>query len=223
MRKKTYTLLILFVLICIPLTRGLFMPVCFAREPNHVIVLDPGHGGIDGGTQAGTILEKHIVFDIAKLVEHQLKKDHIKVCMTRQSDTDVSSLYQSNISSRHRRDLANRVRFFHETDPNFVISIHVNHSESSTASGGNVFYQRSNPFGVMFAPILQHFLNEQYHNRNRIGSGPYYILRASNVPVFLLEIGYISNPSDRSKLIDPKWQMQFARSLAKTIELGLAL
>jgi N-acetylmuramoyl-L-alanine amidase len=197
------------------------LPHAHAQQP--VVVLDPGHGGIDGGTSAGPILEKEIVLSVANRIEKQLKRDHIQVAMTRRSDTDASSLYPSDTPSRHRRDLMNRVRYFHEQQPNFVVSIHVNHSGSATATGGHVFYQHSHPFGVLFAPILQQCLDAQYHTRRNPLTGPYYILRAAKVPVFLLEIGYLSNTSDRNRLIDPKWQEQFAKSLAKTIELGLAL
>ncbi|UOF92727.1 N-acetylmuramoyl-L-alanine amidase [Fodinisporobacter ferrooxydans] len=196
--------------------------ISYGKTLPSVIVIDPGHGGIDSGTTAGSILEKDIVLSIGKDIAKQLEKDHVIVYMTRDQDKDASKLYPTPLKSRHRSDLLNRVRFFHEHAASMVISLHVNHSGSSSTSGALVFYQREQPFSTLYAPFLQDTLNTFYTAKQRPLTGPYYILRAAHVPVFLLEIGFLSNPSDREKLTNPVWQHSFATSMTKAIELGLA-
>ncbi len=102
-----------------------------ARPPSPglpVIVIDPGHGGIDVGAQAaGNVQEKDIVFDFAKTLRAQLEKTgRYRVVMTRQADVFVP--------------LGERVKTAREVNADLFISIHADIlSDPQGVSGATVY------------------------------------------------------------------------------------
>ena len=89
-----------------------------------VIVIDPGHGGIDGGTSSGDLLEKDVNLRMGHILREVLEARQYQVVMTRTDDSDVSH-FVPNGASRYRRDLKGRVRLVGGYGPS-AISIHVN-------------------------------------------------------------------------------------------------
>lgn len=190
------------------------------RKP--LIVLDPGHGGIDGGANKDGFLEKDINLEITKRLENLLEEKGYKVVMTREKDISLDHLDQSS-SSRHRRDLNARVQIINRSQPKFFLSIHVNcNFNKPNTSGSIVFYSEKYNESRLLATNIQEALNKVVVNgMNRRAHQPqesqFYILIHSNVPGVIIETAFLSNPEERRLLETDK----FLDDLVMAIVLGV--
>jgi N-acetylmuramoyl-L-alanine amidase len=192
-------------------------------EGNNIII-DPGHGGIDGGTtDNSSLLEKNINLQIAKELKKTLESKKAFVSMTR--ETDIALDYQNKASySRHERDLIARVTQFNSGKFNLFVSIHVNRSSSSKAIGPMVLYSSRIPESILLAECIQSRLNDHIkHTLNKdierlpIDSD-FYILKNSDIPGVLVETGFMSNSTEKELLIDKSYQSKLATVIANGIE-----
>jgi N-acetylmuramoyl-L-alanine amidase len=101
------------------------------KPPRPVVLLDPGHGGIDPG-MVGYVVEKEAVLDVALRLKRLLLREGIEVRLTREKD--------AHLSPDKRTDLSMRASMADSSRVNLFISIHVNASPTRTARGVEVFY-----------------------------------------------------------------------------------
>lgn len=101
------------------------------KPPKPVVLLDPGHGGVDPG-MVGYVVEKEVVLDVALRLKRLLEKEGIEVRLTRDRD--------AHLSSDKREDLSRRAALADSSQVNLFISIHVNATPTRTAQGVEVFY-----------------------------------------------------------------------------------
>ncbi|WP_051412072.1 N-acetylmuramoyl-L-alanine amidase [Halonatronum saccharophilum] len=175
-----------------------------------VVVIDAGHGGIDAGANRDGILEKDINLAIAKELARFLNRGNINVVMTRQEDR----LYQDD----RNKDIVNRVKIVEDNKADILVSVHVNSFPSSQSFGGQTFYNPGSDEGKKLASAIQEKLIEiQPENYRKIKSAPYYILRKSNVPAVIVEVGFISNPTDVKRMTDPKEQRIIAQGIGEGV------
>lgn len=201
MKRISIFLFSIFVLLSICIT-----PTKASIETNEskVILIDPGHGGIDGGAQSksGTI-EKDINLKIAlKLKENLIDKGYT-VYMTRDED---EGLYQkgSTIREKKREDLKRRAEMKIETKCDIFVSIHQNMFAQSKCYGAQVWYS-SNDKSTKLANIVQDSLKETIKDNNKRVAKPageaYLILRDKfDGASILVECGFLSNPEEETKL-----------------------
>ncbi len=179
------------------------------------IVLDPGHGGIDGGTFRQTMLEKHVVLDLAIRVKNHLSP-YFTVQLTRESDHDLSLQYPSTIVKRHAKDLQNRLRFLREIKPLYAVSIHLNSSQQTSDRGPIVFFSKNQPQSALMATMLQSALNRVAHTKQKpVMRNSLFLLRHAPCPINLVEVGFITNESDRQRLLQPLYQEQLATAITR--------
>jgi N-acetylmuramoyl-L-alanine amidase len=177
------------------------------------ILLDPGHGGIDGGANRDGMLEKEIVLDIALRTARYLERNKIPVMLTRTEDVDLGGHYDGG---RLRRDLNHRIRVANQCQAVFLLSIHVNSARNENERGMMVFYQPS-PWGrdaaFLFDDILRrwplHERREPPHPR-----GDFAVLHWTKAPAVLVELGFITHPEDRQSLADSGYREGVAQALA---------
>ncbi len=177
------------------------------------VLLDPGHGGIDGGTNRDGILEKEIVLDIALRTEAYLKRQKIPVLMTRAADVDLGG---PNDNQRLRRDINYRVRLANQCRAVFLLSIHVNSASSPRERGMMLFYQAS-PAGRDAAFLLDDILRRWPLHERRERPHPrsdFAVLRWTRAPAVLVEVGFLTDPTDRQRLQDSAYREQVAQALA---------
>ncbi|WP_159881128.1 N-acetylmuramoyl-L-alanine amidase family protein [Paenibacillus puerhi] len=198
-----------------------FLPEIKSDHPalSHVdVVIDVGHGGIDGGTSYGTILEKDINLAIAKLTYEQLRKNGYLVLMNRTADYALSgeNLWLRS-KSRHIKDLAQRAHLANEVDPKLVISLHVNAARRSSSRGALILHQK-NERSKALALSLQSSLNDMYGIPNApIYGRTYYLLKYSKSPAVIVEMGFLTNPEDRELLTSKKGQQAIAARIAEGV------
>ena len=167
-------------------------------------MLDPGHGGKDPGAVSGSYTEKSIVLKVSNLVKQKLEAQGAKVKMTRTGDTYPS--------------LPERVAFSKNNYAEIFVSIHVNAASSTAATGAETFYSVST--GDMYKEDidLATFVNNQIvknaEMKNRgVRKYPYYVINNMDIPSILVELGFISNPQDRAKLVSNEYIEIYAQSI----------
>ena len=197
MRKINIIFLIIFSLFGVVKTETVFFELPLIGK---VIYLDAGHGGIDSGAKYKDILEKDINLKLVLKLEEELSKKGAIVYLTRNSDKDLAD---SNARYRKRSDLANRAKMIEKSDADIFISIHLNSYTSSKWSGAQVFYTLKNNQSEILATIMQKELNKK---RTQMVIKNMYMYDHITKPGILIEAGFLSNSSDRTKLLDDKYQ-----------------
>lgn len=179
---------------------------------DRLVVIDPGHGGIDGGKAgANGVEEKEINLKISLKIEKMLKEKGIRVVMTRTAD--------ERLAENQVEDLKARVALMNEAEPVLVVSIHQNSYHDEGVSGAQVFYYTDSAESERAAGILQEALKEIDPENTKAAKGnrTYYILKKTEVPVVIAECGFLSNYQEAEKLADEEYQQELAEAITAGI------
>ncbi len=210
---KKYNILVL-ITFCL-LTLFLQIETTHASMPlaGKVIFLDAGHGGKDPGTVSGEVYEKDINLKIVQYLEEELIKYGATVYLTREGDYDLSS---PNTTWRKKSDFDNRIALINNSNANMYLSVHLNYLNDARYSGAQVFYDGNNK---MLAEVLQSEFNKELNSDREIKKIPssIYMYNKLNIPGVLIECGFLSNSSEKTKLISEEYQKKIASIIAKAI------
>ncbi|SFA46458.1 N-acetylmuramoyl-L-alanine amidase [Anoxybacillus pushchinoensis] len=184
-----------------------------------VIILDPGHGGPDGGAIGGDVIEKEIALHVALKLRDYLQQQGALVQMTREGDYDLASKQTRGYSRRKIEDLQRRVQFVNESEANFFISIHLNAIPSPKWKGAQVFYYPSLKENERLAKFIQQELRGNLENTDRLAKPiqTVYLLKKAKKPGVLVEVGFLSNEEERMLLSSPSYQEKLAASIYKGV------
>ncbi|NLY90692.1 MAG: hypothetical protein GX081_03695 [Firmicutes bacterium] len=181
------------------------------------ILIDPGHGGIDGGTQdAHGHLEKDINLAIALKIRDYLRQSGVNVAMTREDDRELAA-YEPGRSGRHRRDLSSRIERAKKVKALFLVSIHCDWSADPKRRGMVAFYYYRNPAGKNLAFAIQEELNKIQPTPKKAAPGRYFILEQPGVTGVIIEVGFLSHPEEAALLQRPDYQNKIAFGIARGI------
>jgi len=185
------------------------------------ILIDPGHGGYDGGARCrdSGIWEKHLNLAVALEVEQALRQRGAKVVMTRREDVDLTEPDRPASVTKKRQDMQNRVDMAIAHQADMVLSIHMNEYRSRSESGPQVFYRAGNEGGRLLAGCVQTSLISSLSPRRERAAmtGDYFILQLE-IPSVLVECGFISNADEEKLLLDAAYQAQLAEAVAGGVE-----
>ncbi|OKP94349.1 N-acetylmuramoyl-L-alanine amidase [Paenibacillus sp. P46E] len=180
-----------------------------------IILIDAGHGGVDGGTSHGSILEKDITLAISRRLFLLLRSDGFDAILNRTGDyapSDENRWLRS--SSRHLRDLAQRKELAETLPANLVVSIHINWAPSPAKHGPLVLYRQEGR-SFLLARSIQDQLNQLYDVSESPRAGkPFYLLNKITATTVIVEAGFISSAADRDRLCSPKGQEEIAEAIA---------
>lgn len=218
-----------FVLIAPP-PRQLAQPRASTRGKNKpfVVVLDPGHGGQDSGAMCGNVMEKDLTLDVARRAEMLLRAAGYRTVLTRDSDRYLT--------------LAERAEVGNDEENSLFVSIHFNDGERAAASGVETYFaehQRTTSPGILgwlsiFRPVakaqsllekseslarfLQAALVEHTRAVNRgTKTAQFYVIRNVRHPAALVEGGFITNPTDVTKLTTTEYRQEIASAILEGI------
>lgn len=184
-----------------------------------IIYLDPGHGGPDGGAGDSEALEKEIALEVSLKLRDYLQQQGALVLMTRETDTDLADPETSGLSRRKTEDLKRRLSLINESEADLFISIHLNSIPSARWSGAQTFFTPHNVENKKAATFIQEELVLNLENTDRKAKiiPNIYILDNANKPGVLVEIGFLSNPTERSHLVQEDYQTKVAASIYKGV------
>lgn len=187
------------------------------------IVLDAGHGGLDGGvTGVNTgVKESELNLIVVKKIEKYLIDAGINVVLTRNSNAGLYGVVSSTLK---RKDMEKRRDIILKAKPNLVVSVHMNKYSLSTRRGAQVFFNENNPDSIILANSIQQNFNamENCVKKTDALKGDYYILKCTDYPSVIAECGFLSNPEDEKLLITETYQEDIAFTIYKGIVTYLA-
>lgn len=188
------------------------------EKKEYTVVLDAGHGSSDSGKVGiNGVLEKDINLSISKKTKKYLEKKGIRVVMTRDKD---ESLAEGENSNRKVQDMKARVKRINDTKPDLAVSIHQNSYHEESIHGAQVFYYEHSESGEKDARILQEALLavDPDNTRQVKANTTYYLLKRTEVPILIVECGFLSNQEEAEKLASEDYQKEIAKAIANGIE-----
>jgi N-acetylmuramoyl-L-alanine amidase len=187
-------------------------PPLIARQ--ELIILDPGHGGHDVGTQSiakPRYQEKSLNLVTAQFVKDYLQQSGYRVLMTRENDLFVSLDHRAEFVNKHR--------------PSVFVSIHYNAAPSAEAQGVEIFFypSKANKGRLVKSKRLAHCILKQVIKQTKAKSrgvkqGNYLVIRQVHVPAVLIEGGFVTNEAELEKLKDPTYLKRLAWGIARGVE-----
>ena len=187
----------------------------------YTIMLDPGHGGYDGGatcvvSNANYSCEKKITLDIAERTRDMLLAEGARVIMTRTNDSMVS--------------LSDRNAMVRNYLPDMFISIHCDSSTGASAYGTSAYYYRA--FSQPLAKAIHSALVSAYKSTiyasdsSKIDRGTsffaYKVARVEECPAVLIEYGFVSNTAECEKLQNASTREVLAKATVQGIKNYIA-
>ena len=179
------------------------------------ITVDAGHGGRDPGTTYGKIYEKDINLEIAKKLQNDLATSGATVYMTRASDVDLSSIYDSK---KKRGDLYRRLLLIKKNNSDLYISIHVNWYNNSSYKGAEVLYNPINENNKILAECIMKEFQNKLNSTRTVKETDLYMYKNTTVPGVLVKAGYLSNYSERTQLLNPEYQEKVSKAITSGIK-----
>lgn len=173
------------------------------------IVIDPGHGGDDPGNVYQDVSEAELVWDLASRLEGRLRALGVQTSLTR--------------GPRNTRSDEERAHFANEMSADLVISLHVDGFSSPRPHGLAVYYfggaEASSTIGERLAGLVQRELVARTRlGDNRIHGKSWTLLRLTRMPTVRVELGYLTSPVDRPKLLDPLFRDIVAEGLLVAVQ-----
>ncbi|MCQ6276394.1 N-acetylmuramoyl-L-alanine amidase CwlD [Bacillus sp. V3B] len=180
-----------------------------------VILIDPGHGGPDGGAGDTEALEKDIALNVSLKLREYLEEQGALVIMTREEDKDLADEDTRGYSRRKVEDLKKRLEMINQPEIDFFVSIHLNSIPSPRWSGAQTFFAPQFKENERAAKFIQDELKRNLENTKREAKpiNHVYILKHAKKPGVLVEAGFLSNSDEREKLQKNRYQDKLAASV----------
>jgi len=203
------------ILILAGLTASLFQNLRIqGRLSRLTLLIDPGHGGVDGGAQdARGNLEKNINLAIGLKIREQLRESGINIIITRESDMELAP-FLAGRTGRHRRDLNSRITKAKENNCLFLVSIHCDSSSDERRYGTYTFYNYLSNESKELALSIQTELNRLSRKSRKAAPGKYLVIREKGVTGVLIEVGFLSNHQEANRLQDDDYRNRLALAIA---------
>lgn len=195
-----------------------------------IILIDPGHGGMDGGASSDAgVTEKDINLAIALYIRELAEADGWKVVLTREEDVALGNTENKSIRGQKTADLLARREMIRQVSPTVALSIHLNSfKQDRSVRGAQTFYpvgpgeQAVLDESKKFAEIIQEQLVKGISDgtdRTALGKSGVLMLKNPPAPVVIVECGFLSNPEE-AKLLE---QEDYQRKLARCIYNGILI
>lgn len=188
-------------------------------ERNATIIIDAGHGGVDGGATSCTgILESKFNLDISLKLEDLFHLLGYQTVMIRRTDVSVYTSGDT-IAAKKVSDLRQRVKIVNETPNPVLVSIHQNTFSDSRYSGAQVFYATKGESRELAQRLQQAFAEaiDPGNNRTSKEAEGVYLMQHIDCTGILVECGFLSNPEEEARLRDESYQQKICCVIAATV------
>ena len=178
------------------------------------IVLDAGHGGEDGGAVSSNgISESNINLKIVLKLQNLLEQSGTIVILTRSDENAIYDIEAKTLKQKKISDIHNRVKIGNESSADLFVSIHLNKIPQQQYDGWQTFYKQGSEEGKKLAISIQNNLNEAIQKENnRVAKTieNIYIIKHVEIPITIVECGFLSNPTEEKKLLEDDYQNRLA-------------
>jgi len=202
------------------------IPVSVEEKKTTQIVIDPGHGGEDGGASVGDILEKHLNLDVSFTLSDLYTIFGYNSKLTRTDDRMLYDHYgdlSDYTGKRKTYDLRNRLRIAEESGASLFVGIHMNKFPAEKYSGLQTYYSTNVADSKNAATLIQSYAKKYLSTDNKreikASTDAIYILKRIKKPAVLVECGFLSNDTERALLLTREYREKLAASIfASTAE-----
>ena len=208
------------------LERGSLLPAAAesvpapASTPKPLLVIDPGHGGEDGGASSPSVLEKELNLDVSLRISDLCSLLGIPAVLTRTEDVLLYDYYHDLDDYRGKQktyDLRNRLRIAGESGAAAFLSIHMNQFPQASCRGMQVYYSPNTAASEELAERIRTSallrLDPGNKRENKRATDDIYLLSRIRIPAVLVECGFLSNQDERALLADPAYQQRIAAAV----------
>lgn len=213
-------ILIIAVFLGIPLLGNQAVTVFNETSSAHnYVVIDAGHGGVDGGAVSCTgVYESHINLDIALRIEDLMHLLGICTVMIRDTDKSVYTEGET-IAAKKVSDIKERIRIVNTTPNALFLSIHQNNFQDARYSGTQVFYNNcsgSKDLANLLQTSFRGNLNPGNKRQTKKSSGV-YLMEHINCTGVLIECGFLSNPQEEAALRNSDYQKKICAVICTVV------
>ncbi|MBR4896824.1 MAG: N-acetylmuramoyl-L-alanine amidase [Clostridia bacterium] len=197
--------------------------------PKPLLVIDPGHGGEDGGASAGDVLEKDLNLAVSQRITDLCSLFGVPAAVTRTEDVLLYDYYRDLEDYRGNQktyDLRNRLRFAEESGAAVFLSVHMNQFPQRSCRGMQVYYSPNTDASEELAARIRTSarlrLDPANERESKRATDAIYLLHRIRIPAVLVECGFLSNPDERALLTDPAYQQRIAAAVTVPVMEFLA-
>lgn len=208
-KRSVFFVLCAFVLVLSGFVYLLAPSQTFQPLSTKTIVIDAGHGGKDGGAvgKYTGIEEKELNLVYAKTLKRICEEFDFRVVMTRK---DNNGLYSPLAKNKKKSEMQKREDIIKKSNPDLLVSIHMNSFPQESCRGAQVFYRQDNEGGRYLAEKIQTSLHEKIEFAKATAkTGDYYVLNCTNCAGVLIECGFLSNREEEQILQDKNYINKF--------------
>ena len=181
---------------------------------NRTIVLDAGHGYPDEGAESiNGITEASINLIITKKLQILLEQSGCNVILTRTDENGIYNLSSNSLREKKVTDIKNRVKIGNESSADAFISIHLNKIPQSQYYGWQTFFKQNSNKSEELAKSIQEELNSSIQKENKreaLKISGKYIIEHVEIPIVIVECGFLSNPEEEQSLQQDEYQNRLA-------------
>lgn len=217
--KKTFFILIgivVFLLVFISTCSKEIIVQTTGKTKTYKIVVDAGHGAPDGGAVSSDgVEEAGLNLEIAEKLRDALEDEGFLVIMTREDENNIADTdKQKSIREMKSSDLTNRVNIANNSGADIMISIHMNKFEGGSSWGWQTFYSKNSDEGKRLATLVQSSIqkniDDRVNKRVALSIEGIKIVDKTNIPVIIVECGFLSNVEDLKLLQTEEYQNKIA-------------
>lgn len=181
---------------------------------NKIVVLDAGHGYPDEGAQSKNgVTEEKINLLITKKLQTLLEQSGCDVILTRSDENGIYDAEASTLREKKVMDIKNRVKIGNESSADIFVSIHLNKIPQNQYDGWQTFFKKGNKNSEELAKIIQTELNNSIQKENKRKAHSItgkYIIDHVEIPITIVECGFLSNPEEEKLLQQDEYQNRLA-------------
>ena len=173
-----------------------------------------GHGKPDEGAQSSTgTTEAATNLKIALKLQNLLEQSGTIVILTRSDENAIYDIEAKTLKQKKISDIHNRVKIGNESSADLFVSIHLNKIPQQQYFGWQTFYKSSDENSTKLAKCIQSSLNESIqkeNNRVAMKLDTVYIMKKVEIPISIVECGFLSNPEEEKNLLNDEYQNKLA-------------
>lgn len=181
---------------------------------NKMIIVDAGHGTPDEGAESSSgTTEAQINLQIALKLQNLLEQSGSTVILTRHDENEIYDVGNDTIREKKVSDMKNRVKIGNESSADIFVSIHLNKIEQTQYYGWQTFYNKINENSKELANCIQEGLNQTMqkdNDRTPAQLNTVYLMKHVEIPITIVECGFLSNPEEEKLLQEDDYQDRLA-------------
>ena len=187
-----------------------------------VVVIDAGHGVPDEGAESSSgTTEAETNLKIALKVQNLLEQSGCTVILTRSDENAIYDIDSKTLKQKKISDIRNRVKIGNESSADIFVSIHLNKIPQTQYYGWQCFYKANDENSIKLAKKLQENLNKSIQKENKrvaMKLDTVYIMKHVEIPISIVECGFLSNQEEEKQLLDDSYQNRLAWGIYNGIQ-----